>query len=116
HVGKSAAPGRADPPADGEDIVRYMVDPPASHDAAQLDPLAEGDDVGLEAELLVGPGAAGCPHSSLDLVQDEQRIVLPAQMLYRTEEFGAHMVVAALTLDRFGDERGDVARVGAERG
>src|SRR6266478_1940620 len=93
-----------------------LIRPLTSHDAAQLNSLAEGYDVGLKAELLIGPGTTGCPHPRLDLVQDEQRFVLPAQMLYRLEEFGAHMVVAALTLDRFGDERGDVVRMSAERG
>ena len=52
-----------------------LVDPPAGHDAAELDLLGERDDVGLEAELLVGPGRAGQADPGLHLVEHEQRVV-----------------------------------------
>ena len=37
-----------------------------------------------------------------------------AQPLHRQQELGAHVVVAALSLDRLGEEAGDVVRVLAE--
>jgi hypothetical protein len=55
-----------------------------------------------------------CSCTGLHLVEDEQCIVGVAQRLHRLEELGAHMVVAALALDRLGDEARDVVRVALE--
>ena len=65
------------------------------------------------AELLVGPRRASQPNSSLSLVEDKQCVVVLAQPLHRLEEFPAHVIVA-LTLNRLGDEAGDVVRMVAE--
>ena len=116
HVGEVAAPGRVDPRGHAEHVVGHLVDPPAGHDPADLQLLAERDDVRLHAELLVGPRGAGHAAAGLHLVEHEQRVVLVAQRLHRLEELGAHVVVAALALDRLGDEAGDVVRVRGERG
>ena len=69
-----------------EDVVGHLVDAAAGHDAADLRLLAERDDVGLHAELLVGPGRAGQAAAGLHLVEDEQRVVLAAQRLHRLQE------------------------------
>ena len=100
HVDEGAAPGGVDAGGDGEDVVGHLVDPAAGHDAADLGLLAEGDDVGLDAELLVGPGGAGQAAAGLHLVEDEQRVVLVAQRLHRLQELRPEVVVAALALDR----------------
>ena len=99
-----------------EDVAGHLVDPAAGHDAADLRLLAEGDDVGRDAELLIGPGGAGHADAGLHLVHHEQRVELAAQHLHRLQELGAEVIVAALALDRLGDEAGDVVRVGLEGG
>ena len=63
-----------------------LVHPAAGHDPAELHLLGERDDVGLEAELLVGPRRAGQPDAGLHLVEDEQRVVLAAQRLHGLQE------------------------------
>ena len=83
HVGEAAAPGGVDAAAGAEDVVRDLVDPAAGHDAADLGLLAEGDDVGDDAELLVGPGGAGEARAGLHLVEDEQRVELVAERAAR---------------------------------
>ena len=91
-----------------------LVDPTAGHDAAELHLLGERDDVGLQAELLVGPGRAGEAHPGLHLVEHEQRVVGVAHLLHRPQELRPHVVVPALTLDRLGEEARDVVRLGLE--
>ena len=84
-------------------------------DAADLRLLAEGEDVGLDAELLEGPHRAGDADAGLHLVEDEQELVLVGE---RGAGCGrnsrAEVVVAALALDRLDDERRDVV-AGARR-
>ena len=55
HVGEVAAPRRVDPRRHVEDVLGHLVHAAAGHDPADLQLLAERDDVGLQAELLVGP-------------------------------------------------------------
>ena len=93
----------------------HLVDPAAGHDAAHLCLLAEGDHVGRDAQLLVGPSGSGHPAAGLHLVEDEQRVELVAQLAHRGEELRPEVPVATLTLDRLGDEAGDVVRVRLER-
>ncbi len=59
-------------------------------------------------------GGAGDPAAGLHLVGDHQRVELVAQIAHRREELRAEVPVAALALDGFGDEAGDVVRVGFE--
>src|SRR5580704_16613717 len=59
HVHQAPAPGRVDPAADLEHVVRDLFHAAPGHDPSELDLLAEGHDVGLEPELLVGPRRAG---------------------------------------------------------
>ena len=116
HVDQTAAPGGVDPTGDGEHVVGHLVDPAAGHDAAELGLLGEGDDVGLDAQLLVGPRRAGGADPGLHLVEDEQRVVIMHELAASAaKNSGADVVVAALALDRLGDERRDVVRVVRER-
>ena len=60
-------------------------------------------------------GVPGGADPGLHLVQDEQRIVGVHELEHGLQELRPHVVVAALALDRLGDERGDVVRVLGER-
>ena len=75
-----------------------------------LDLLAERDDVGSEAELLVAPRRTCRAGACLHLVENEERIVAVAQLLSRQQKLRTEMPVAALALDGLGDEAGDVVR------
>ena len=98
-------------PETGEDVVGDLVNAATRHDAAQLHLLGERHDVGGQAQLLVCPGRSGGPGAGLYLVQDEQGVVLVDELLHGLQELRPHVVVAALALNRLGDERGDVVRV-----
>ena len=87
---------------------------PPGHHAAHLGLLAERDHVGRDTQLLVGPSGSGHPAAGLHLVEDEQRVELVAQLAHRGEELRPEVAVAALALDRLGDEAGDVVRVRLE--
>ena len=98
-------------PGDLEHVVRHFIDPAAGHDAADLGLLGERDDIGLDAQLLVRPRGSGGADSGLHLVQDEERIVGVHQPEHGLQELRSHVVVAALALDRLGNERRNVVRV-----
>ena len=115
HVDQAAAPGGVDPALDDEDVLLDLVHAAAGHDPADLRLLGERDDVGGDAELLVRPRGAGRADAGLHLVEDHQRVVIVGELLHPREELGPDVVVAALALDRLGDERGDVVRVRGER-
>src|SRR5699024_3102339 len=70
------------------------------------DRLAQGDDVRVEAELLEGEELAGPTAAGLDVVDDEQDLVLPAQLLELLEPLPASGLEAALALDGLDDDRG----------
>ena len=92
-----------------------LVDPAPGHDAAHLGLLAERDHVGLHVELLVGPRGSGHPAAGLHFVENQQRIELVAQLTHGREERRPEVPVAALALNRLGDEARDVVRMGLER-
>ncbi len=114
HVGQPTAPRRVDARSHAEDVVTHQVDSAAGHDPADLGLLAERHDVGLEAELRVRPGGSGDADARLDLVEDEQGVVLVAEVLQGAEVARPEVVIAALALDRLEDEGGDVVGMEAE--
>ena len=114
HVGEVPTPGRVDPRRHGEDVVLDLGDAAARHHAADLQLLAEREQVGLQAQLRVDPGGAGDAGAGLHLVDDEERVVLVRQALQLLEELRPQVVVAALRLDGLHDRAGDVVGVGEE--
>ena len=77
-------------------------------DVAARQRLGHGDDVGLEAPVLVAEELAGPPQPGLDLVHHEERPVAAAQLLDGAPVLvGGH--VDALALDGLDDEGGHVA-------
>src|SRR5439155_700350 len=79
----------------------------AADEAANLRLLAEAEDVGLHAKMLEAPHSSGEPDAGLHFIEDQQHVVFVAELPHGPEELGAEMVVAALSLDRLHDERGD---------
>src|SRR5699024_7958064 len=70
------------------------------------DRLAQGDDVGVEADRLAGAEVAGATAAGLDVVDDEQDPGLPAQLLARLVPLSARGPEAALSLDARADDPG----------
>jgi hypothetical protein len=94
-----------------EDVVLHVVDAPRDHDAADLGLLPEGEDVGLDTEVFVGPQLAGDPHAGLHLVENEQEFILVRELTQLVEELLAEVIVPAFALDRLDDEARDVVPV-----
>src|SRR5205823_1360979 len=91
----------------GEDILVDVEDPIVGYEAANLRLLAEAEDVGLHAKMLEAPHSSGEPDAGLHFIEDQQHVVFITELPHSPEELGAEMVVAALSLDRLHDERGD---------
>ena len=91
-----------------EDVVGELEDAVVRGEAAHLRLLAEAEQVRLDAEVLEGPHLAGDADAGLHLVEDEQHLVLVAELADGAEELGAEVVVAAFALDRLHDEGRDV--------
>src|SRR5690606_10468432 len=104
HVDEVAAPGRVDARRDLEHRVD-LVETRAGGDAADLGLLGEGEDVGLDAEVLEAPPGAGGAEAGLHFVEDQQELVLVGQAPELAQELAAEVVVAALALDRLDDQR-----------
>ena len=104
HVDEVAAPGRVDAGGDREDVLLLVEDPLVRREAADLHLLPEGEEVGHDADRLEAPHPPGEADAGLDLVEDEEHLVLVAELPERGEELGAEVVVASLALDRLDDE------------
>ena len=84
---------------------RAVVTPSGRPDAT---PLADGDDVGLDAEMLDAEHLAGAAHAGLHFVADQQDAVLSASARAAAGGTAARRDdVAALALDRLDDDRRD---------
>ena len=71
------------------------------------DPFGDGDDVGLQAEVLRGEHPAGPAHAGLHFVDDEQDAVLRRQLAQPLQERRRRDEVAALALDGLDDDGRD---------
>jgi hypothetical protein len=69
-------------------------------EAADLGLLGEGEDVGLDAEVLEAPPLAGGREAGLHLVGVEQELALVGEVAQRLQELAPEVVVAAFGLDR----------------
>src|SRR5207237_6641566 len=76
----------------------------AGHERADGQPpaqrLGDGDRVGLDARLLVGPQRPRASHAALDLIEDERRAMRVAALARRAQALLAQHVDPALALDR----------------
>src|SRR5690554_393335 len=66
----------------------------------------QGDDVGLDAGFLKAEEVPGAAAAGLDVVDDQQYIVLAADLLQVAQPFGRGHVEPAFTLYRLHDDRG----------
>jgi hypothetical protein len=82
------------------------------------DALGQGDDVGLEPEVLAREQAAGAAHTALHLVRDQEDPVGAGDLAQLREEARMGHHVAALSLHRLHDHRRHLGRIhgGAEHG
>ncbi len=92
-----------------EDVLGLLVDPRAGHDAADLHLLGEGDQIGLDIEVLECPELAGHADTGLHFVEDEQCRVAVGELAQSAQETRSEVAVAALALDRLDDDRRHVA-------
>ena len=76
-------------------------------------PLASVIRSGVEAELGVREPGAGAAEAGLDLVDQEQRAALAAELLRAPQELGLDRPHAALALDHLGEERRGLVADGA---
>src|SRR4029450_8878078 len=74
--------------------------PPAEREAA-ADTLADGHDVGSDAELFIGKEPAHPRHAGLDFVQHEKESARVAEFAQALQKTGGSNVDADFTLDRF---------------
>src|SRR5215213_10192957 len=88
---------------------------PPGNDGAQWHPaaerLAEQDDVGFDAAVLVREHPARTGKSNLDLIDREQDAVAIAEGPQLRHEVGWWDYVTAIALHRFDEDGGDVARL-----
>ncbi len=86
----------------------------AGNDAADrqaaADALGEADNVGLDVLVLHRPPVAGAARAALDFVDHEQDAVAVAHFAQAGEEAGRGHDVAALALDRFDEDTGNIGR------
>ena len=84
------------------------------HAAAKA--LSHGDNIRLDVVLLKGKQTAGTADAGLYLVDDEQQVLLAAQLLYFLDELAVERQDTALALDKLHhDSAGHVVRLGAYR-
>ena len=85
------------------------------HAVAQA--LAQHDDVGLDAIVREGVQRAGAAEVGLHLVEDEDDVVLAAELFEQLQVFLLRMIRAAAAQVRLGDQAADPAAIlGGQRG
>ena len=84
--------------------------------AVAADRLRQGDHVGLDPGLLEAEEPAGAAAAHLDVVDDQQDLVLLAQIREAPQPLGAGGVDAALALHRLDDHGGGLVQPGAAVG
>ncbi len=75
--------------------------------------LGQGDDVGLDAHFLEAEEAAGTAATGLDIVDDQQHVVLAADLFQFAHPVGGSGVQTAFTLDHFHDDGGGLVHATA---
>src|SRR5205814_8911371 len=86
----------------------HSVETGSRHYPAHLHFFAEGEQIRLHIEMLATPGATSRAEPGLDFVENQKDIILVANLPQLPKPLAAEMIVAALTLDWFDDDRGDV--------
>ena len=79
-------------------------------------PLASATASGGHAVRRREPAAAGAAHARLDLVEHQQRAVLPGELRARCRNPVGEVEHAGLALDRLDEQRGDVIVEGVLEG
>ena len=102
----------------GKDPGALLVGEDTTQGQAAGDPLGEGDHIRLDAELLEGEQAAGAADAGLHLVNEEEDILLPAQLgqaLYKALVHGDDAALALDHLQHHGADRAVQQRLDARQ-
>jgi len=91
-----------------EAVFGHFIQAWPGHDATDLRLFAEGEQVRQYIEVLTAPVAASCAHAALHFIENQEQIVLVANIPQSLEPFGAKMIIAPFALDGFDDDGGDV--------
>ena len=94
-------PGAQDGPA-------LLIGQKAAEGQPPGDALGEGHHVGLDAELLIGEEGAGAAHAGLDLVDEEEPVLVRAELRHRLDVVRVQGIHAALPLDQLHHHRAHV--------
>jgi len=112
HVDDVATPCRVDSAGYREAVLLKLIKTGTGNKAADLGLLAEAEDIGLDGSVMLpGPHLPGDAHAALDFVEDQDDLVLVADLAQLLEERGPELVVPAFALDCFNDEGADVIRI-----
>src|SRR5688572_18152209 len=65
----------------------------------------------MKIEMLEAKHLARAPHAALHFVRDQKNSMLTSELLETRQEIGRRNDVAAFTLDRLHDDRGNFARI-----
>src|SRR2546428_13636476 len=77
-------------------------------DASDLRLFSKSQQVGQHNEMLEAPIATSHSHAALHLIENQQEVVFVANLSQLLQPFAAKMIVAALALDRFDDQRANI--------
>src|SRR2546428_7440524 len=80
-------------------------------DASDLRLFSKSQQVGQNIEMLETPIATSHSHAALHLIENQEEVVFVANLSELLQPFAAKMIVAALALDRFDDDRANVCVV-----
>src|SRR5690606_3603297 len=100
-------------------LTRFPLVQLAAHDdhregqAEAAEGFGQGDDVRLDAHLLEAEEGAGAAATGLDVVDDQQHVVLAADLFQLAHPVGGGRVQAAFALDHFDDHGGGLVHAAA---
>src|SRR4051794_23681691 len=94
-----STPGGTDAAGQPEAVIFYFVQSRSSHDTTHLHLFAKDEQVGHDTKMIATPVIASDTHAALDLVENEQNVILIAQLAEGLEKFAAEMIVTAFTLN-----------------
>src|ERR1051326_4652756 len=102
-----STPRGADPAGQAETIVFNLINPGAGHHSAHLRFLAEHQQIRQHTKMFAAPIPPRNSHSALHFIKNQPNLVLIANLPQGPEKFTAKMIVPALTLNWFDNDRRD---------
>src|SRR5205807_6684160 len=103
-----SAPGRIQTTRQKKRIVFHFIQTRTGHHSAGLRFFSKHEQIGQDIEMLAAPRLSSDAHAALHLVENEQEIVVVADLAQLFQPLAAKMIIAALALDRLDDDGADV--------